>query len=144
MNQPLYTLEILRLAAAIPHLDPLADAQAKAEVRSPACGSKVSVSVRLDEAGRVDAISQTVEACAFGQASAAIMGGHAIGRNVEEVEAALNDYRDWLGGRSDGPGNWPGLEALTPARSKAGRHGAMLLPFRALLAAVQAAGSRLP
>jgi hypothetical protein len=34
---------------------------------------------------------------------------------------------------------WPGLEALAPARSRKSRHGAILLPFRALLAAMRAA-----
>jgi hypothetical protein len=36
-------------------------------------------------------------------------------------------------------GDWPGLEALTPARPRKGRHGAILLPFRALLAAIESA-----
>lgn len=139
MNQPLYTLEILRLATAIPHLEPLADPHGEAELRSPTCGSKVGVSVRLDQNGRVAALSQIVEACAFGQASAAIMGGHAVGRSAKEVEAALTAFADWLGGRLAHPGDWPGLEALAPARSKTGRHGAMLLPFKALLAAMRAA-----
>ena len=142
MNEPLYTIEILRLATAIPHLGPLAGPQGQAEVRSPTCGSKVRVEVRLDEHGRVAALGQSVEACAFGQASAAIMGGHAIGRGAGDVEAALGSFTDWLGGHGDHPGNWPGIEALAPARSKTGRHGAMLLPFRALLAAIRAAETR--
>ena len=33
---------------------------------------------------------------------------------------------------------WPGLAVLDPARSRTGRHGAILLPFRALLAAIEA------
>ena len=36
-------------------------------------------------------------------------------------------------------GDWPGLDALAPARSRKSRHGAILLPFRALLAAIEAA-----
>ena len=42
VNQPLYTVEILRLAADIPYLAPLKDPHGQAEVRSPTCGSKVS------------------------------------------------------------------------------------------------------
>ena len=34
---------------------------------------------------------------------------------------------------------WPGMQALEPARAKRGRHGAIMLPFRALLAAMEAA-----
>lgn len=144
MSQPLYTLEILRLAAAIPHLGPLEGAQGKAEVRSPTCGSVVSVAVRLDEQGRVTGLGQQVEACAFGQASAALMGANAIGRNAAEVEQALAAFADWLEGTSASPGDWPGLDALAPARSRRARHGAMLLPFRALLAAIQDASLSKP
>ena len=142
MNEPLYTIDILRLAAAIPHLAPLTDPQGEAEVRSPTCGSKVQVAVRLDDEGRVAALGQQVEACAFGQASAALMGSHAVGRNLDEVVAGLEGFEAWLAGTSDTPGTWPGLEVLLPARSRRARHGAMLLPFRGLLAAIRAARRR--
>lgn len=137
VNEPLYTIEILRLAASIPHLSPLDDPQGRAEVRSPTCGSKANAEVILDDAGHVIGFGQQVEACAFGQASAAILGGHALDRTAPEVEEALAEFSGWLEGERDGPGPWPGLDALTPARSRRGRHGAMLLPFRALLAAIR-------
>jgi NifU-like protein involved in Fe-S cluster formation len=141
MNRPLYTVEILRLAASIPHLGPLHGAQGKAEVRSPTCGSVVSVEVKLDRQGRVASLGQQVQACAFGQASAALMGAHAIGVQAGEIEQAVAAFADWLGGSRDDPGDWPGLEALAPARSRRARHGAMLLPFQALLAATTAASN---
>lgn len=137
VNQPLYTVDILRLAASIPHLGPLDDPHGRAEVRSPTCGSIVTVDVRLDDGGLVTEIGQQVQACAFGQASAALMGKHAIGRDRSEAEEALAAFSAWLEGLSDDPGNWPGLDALQPARSRRARHGAMLLPFRALLAAIE-------
>lgn len=137
MNQPLYTTEILRLAASIPHLGELDEAEGKAEVRSPTCGSTVSVGVKLDGDGRVVALGQQVQACAFGQASAALMGAHAIGVQVAEAGQALTEFSAWLKGSRGDPGSWPGLGALEPARSRQARHGAMLLPFRALLAAIE-------
>ena len=137
VNEPLYTIEILRLAASIPHLSPLESPQGRAEVRSPTCGSKVSAEVVLDDAGRVLGFSQEVEACAFGQASAAILGGNAIERTAPEVEKALAELTAWLEQDRDDPGSWPGLDALAPARARQARHGAMLLPFRALLAAIR-------
>ena len=136
MNQPLYTLDILRLAASIPHLRELEKPDGRAEARSPTCGSTVAVAVKLDEAGRVAELGQQVQACAFGQASAALMGAHAVGRDAKEIERGLADFAAWLDGSRDDPGGWPGLEALAPARPRGARHGAMLLPFRALLAAV--------
>lgn len=142
MSEPLYTVDILRLAASIPHLGPLDGAHGEAEVRSPTCGSIVSVQVNLDEDGRVTGLGQLVEACAFGQASAALMGAHAIGRKTVEIELAMAAFAAWLDGSRDDPGDWPGLEALAPARSRRGRHGAMLLPFQALSAAIRAASDR--
>lgn len=139
MSEPLYTIEILRLAASIPHLGRLTDAHSEVELRSPTCGSKVRIGVRLDESGRVTALGQEVEACAFGQASAALMGAHVIGRSAQELNEAMKAYEQWLRGTRADPGDWPGLGVLAPARTKLGRHGAMLLPFRATLAAMLAA-----
>ena len=142
MNQPLYTVEILRLAASIPHLGSLDDPQGRADVRSPTCGSTVAAQVRLDEHGRVAAFGQQVEACAFGQASSALLGARAIGRNAAEVADAVTLFAAWLDGSREDPGEWPGLTALAPARPRTARHGAMLLPFRALLAAIRDAEAR--
>jgi len=76
----LYTRDILRLAASIPHVGRLAAADGSAEKRAPLCGSSIIVDVILDDEGRIAALGQEVRACAFGQASAALMGAHAIGR----------------------------------------------------------------
>jgi NifU-like protein involved in Fe-S cluster formation len=96
------------------------------------------VYVELDWAGRISRIAQAVEACAYGQATAALMGGHAMGRSVEEVDAVLAELEAWLAGKGNVPTAWPGLEALAPALTRKGRHGAILMPFRALKAAMEA------
>ncbi len=142
VNQPLYTVDILRLAASIPYLGRLADPQGRAELRSPTCGSTVTVEVTLDDEGRVTELGQEVQACAFGQASAALMGAHALGAQGSEVEEALAAFAAWLDGTRETPGDWPGLSTLAPARPRRARHGAMLLPFRALLAAIEDAQRR--
>ena len=139
MNAPLYTTEILRLAASIAEPVPLRRVDARAEERSPTCGSLVRIEVQLDENGRIADLSQQVQACAFGQASAALMAAGARGRSLLEVSEALSSLSAWLAGERDDPGDWPGLAALAPARTRRGRHGAILLPFRALRAAVESA-----
>lgn len=138
MNAPVYTTEILRLAAALGEPRVIERTDGRAELRSPTCGSTITTSVMLDDEGRVAAISQSVRACAFGQASAALLERSAVRTSADEVSDALDQLSDWLGGRRDDPGEWPGLAALAPARRKTGRHGAILLPFRALLAAIKA------
>lgn len=139
MNAPPYTREILRLAASIPHLVPFEELEGATERRSPTCGSRMRMAVELDWARRVVRLRQAVEACAYGQASAALMGGHAMARSAEEVALGLTELDAWLAGKGDVPTAWPGLAALAPARSRKGRHGAILLPFRTLLAAIEEA-----
>ena len=85
MSTALYNRDILRLAASIPHLGRLEAPQASATRRSPVCGSIVTVDVVTDEAGRVAALGQEVKACALGQASASLMGAHAVGRTAAEL-----------------------------------------------------------
>jgi len=137
MREPPYTREILRLAASIPYLEPFDQLEGATERRSPTCGSRMRVAVEVDWAGRVSRFRQSVEACAYGQATAALVGGHAMGRSKEEVGAALAELEEWLAGSGELPGVWPGLDVLEPARSRKGRHGAILLPFRTLLAAIE-------
>ena len=136
----LYTTEILRLAASLAEPHELEREDGKAAVRSPTCGSRMQTIVQLDADGRVEALSQTVLACAFGQASATLLERSAVGRSRGDVQRAVTEVKEWLDG-SDVMPEWPGIAALSPARSRKSRHGAILLPFRALLAAMdQAAG----
>ena len=139
MSQPPYTRDILRLAASIPYLESFEELEVAPELRSKTCGSRVRMAVELDWAERIVRVRQAVEACAYGQASAALMGGHAMGRSAEEVRATIAELEGWLAGKCDVPRSWPGLEALQPALPRTGRHGAILLPFQTLLAAIEAA-----
>ena len=93
--------------------------------------------VTLDEAGRVVSLEQAVEACAFGQAAAALVGAGAIRLNGEEAAAALAGVERWLD--EDVAEPWPRVNVLDPARARRGRHGAILLPFRARVGASEAA-----
>ena len=139
MNRPLYTTEILRLAASLHDPHPLEREDGRAELRSPTCGSRISMTVQLDEDRRVERLSIQVYACAFGQASAALVNQHGVGRTHDEIAEALVIISRWLAEEQDEPGDWPGITALEPARTRKARHGAILLPFRALLAAIETA-----
>ena len=137
MPSALYNRDILRLAASIPHLGRLEAPQASAEKRSPVCGSSVAVDVALDGEGRVAALGQEVKACALGQASASLMGAHALGRSPLELAEARDSFAAWLRGERSDPGAWPGLEVFAHARPYAARHASILLAFDA---AAEAAG----
>ena len=137
VTSPLYTRDILRLAASIPYLGRLADPLASVEKHSPICGSRVVVDLVIDEAGRVAALGQEVRACALGQASAALMGAHAIGRAPDEIAEARDALAGFLAGAREDPGGWPGLAVFREARAYPARHAAILLAFDA---AAEAAG----
>lgn len=140
MSAPLYTTEILRLAASIPHHERLADPQGSAERRSPVCGSRVTVDVNLGEDGRVREIGLLVRACALGQASASLFAASVLGRSPGELAAARDAVTAWLAGDGEEP-DWPGLAVLAPARGYPARHASIRLAFEAAAeAAMQAAG----
>ncbi len=138
----LYSRDILRLAASIPHLRRLDRAQATVEKRSPVCGSRVVVDMDVGEDGRIRALGQEVKACALGQASAALMGASAIGRSPEELAAARDSLAAFLAGRSEDPGDWPGLVVFRDARRFTARHPSILLAFEAAAEAAARARGR--
>jgi NifU-like protein involved in Fe-S cluster formation len=140
MTTALYTRDILRLAASIPHQRRLDHPQASAEKRSALCGSRVAVDLVLDGEGRVAALGQEVRACALGQASASLMGANALGRNGIELACARDALAAYLDGRRDDPGDWPGLEIFASARPFQARHPSILLPFEAAAEAAAKAG----
>ena len=139
MNEPVYTTEILRLAASLGDPCELEREDGRAEVRSPTCGSRISLAVQLDDARRVKRLSMQVHACAFGQASAALVERHSYGLTHAEISDAMMEVSRWLADDHDDATAWPGIATLEPARARQARHGAILLPFRALLAAMDAA-----
>jgi NifU-like protein involved in Fe-S cluster formation len=142
MSAPLYNATILRLATSIPHQARLAEPQASVEKRSPVCGSRVTVDVRLDPDGKLAELGQEVRACALGQASAALMGQHALGQSPEHLAAARDALADFLAGRRDDPGEWPGLDIFGPARPHSARHASIRLAFEAVAEAAAIAASR--
>ena len=141
MAQALYNTQILKLATSIPHQARLAHPQGTSERRSPICGSRVTVDVILDSAGRIAELGQEVRACALGQASASLMGAHAIGRDLAELEAARDALTAFLAGERDDPGIWPGLEIFGPARAHSARHASIRLAFEAVAEAAARAAT---
>lgn len=134
----LYTKDILRLAASLPHADALADADASAARRSPVCGSEMRADVKVENSHLV-AIALRGRACAMGQASAAVVRKIAIGRSAEEIASARAALAQALVGDGGFDGCWPELAVFESARAYPARHAAILLPFDAVLAAMTGA-----
>ena len=144
VTSTLYSRDILRLAASIPHLGRLPDPEASVERNSPVCGSRVVVDLSLDEAGHVAAIGMVVKACALGQASAALLGRHIIGSDATALAAASEALGAFLAGDREDPGDWPGLEVFAEARRFSARHPSIRLAFEAASEAAAQAEATAP
>ncbi|MGB3802536.1 MAG: iron-sulfur cluster assembly scaffold protein, partial [Sphingopyxis granuli] len=63
---------------------------------------------------------------------------HAPGRSLADLRAARDAIAGWFAGEGAAP-DWPGFDLLAPARDYPARHGAILLPFDAAVAALAGA-----
>jgi len=131
----LYTPELLSLTLRLAEYPWKEGLPLVGEARSRSCGSTLTLGAETDSAGRIAHIGLRVHACAVGQAAAAIFAAGAQGKDAGTLEQALSDLEAWLEGKAPLPG-WPGLEAIQPAQAFPARHGAMLLPWQAALAAL--------
>lgn len=137
MSATAYTLEILRLATMVAPATLDAPAQS-GEAVSRTCGSRIAADVRLDGEGRIAALAFRPHACAFGQAATALAAELAPGQDRTRLAATRAALAAWLAaGHGDAPD--PRLAPLAPALAHPGRHGAVLLPWDALLAALDPA-----
>ena len=134
----LYTSELLGLAVELAQWPPLETASGRGEARSPACGSTLALDVAIDGAGQIERLGLRVRACAVGQAAAAIFARSALGRDRADIARANELVEAWLDGAGPVP-EWPGIGVLAAARDYPARHGAMLLPWKAALAALSSA-----
>lgn len=137
MDSALYNRDILRLATALEAGDRLQNPDGTAECRSPICGSRIAADVNLTNDNVIAEIALRANACALGQASAAILRSNAVGVEI----AAISNIRDViemaLKKQGEMPQIWHDLAILTPAREYPSRHAAILLPYDALLAAAE-------
>ncbi|MEO0883650.1 MAG: iron-sulfur cluster assembly scaffold protein [Pseudomonadota bacterium] len=137
----LYHNRVLELAANIPNLAPLPDAEARVEKVSRVCGSTVEVSLNLNQAGtHIDTISVNPKACALGQAATAILSEHAPGASIDDIVAARDALRAMLKEGAEPPsGRFWELRHLKGVADYPPRHTSTLLAFEAAVAAINEA-----
>jgi NifU-like protein involved in Fe-S cluster formation len=137
MDSTLYNRDILRLAASLVSGDRLDQADGVAEARSPICGSRIQAEIKLNPDGAIEAVALRANACALGQASAAIVRSNAVGASLDELATIRAGLAAALSGTADIPVDWPELALLAPAKDYPSRHAAILLPYDAVLAAAE-------
>jgi NifU-like protein involved in Fe-S cluster formation len=130
----LYTPDILALAVELADY-PLDNLPRRGEAHSRVCGSRVIVGTDSLAAGRIGRVGAQVTACAIGQAAAALFLRSAAGRDGADIASALAAIEAWLAGGDQMP-SWPDVAELEPARAYPARHAAILLPWKAALAAL--------
>lgn len=136
----LYTNELLAAAVELANWPAFASAQLRGEARAPTCGSTLAMDLALDSEGLIERVGLRLRACAVGQAAACVFARHAGGRNLGELQAAHDQISAWLIQTGSTP-DWPDLDLIAPARDYPARHGAMLLPWKAAIAALSTTAS---
>jgi NifU-like protein involved in Fe-S cluster formation len=134
----LYTPRVLALATALADYPPDPGLPLHGAARSAACGSSLSLDLGIDSDGRIASLGMRAHACAIGQAAAAIFARNAIGQDADHLARTLAAIEAWQKGDGNMPA-WPELEAIAAARDFPGRHGTMLLPWKAALDALSSA-----
>jgi len=136
MIDDLYSREILRRTTQLAHVGHLVDPQAVADKVAKLCGSTIHVELNMD--GDVVAeFAQQVQACALGQASAAILSQNVIGATGGEIVAARDALKNLLKGEpADFPNRFSDLQILASVKDFPARHASTLLAFEATTAAI--------
>jgi NifU-like protein involved in Fe-S cluster formation len=141
MIDDLYSARILKLAANMPRAGRLASPHGSSQKVSKLCGSKVTVDLTL-EGGQVIDFAQDVQACALGQAAAAVLGENVIGARLDEIETARDQLRAMLKtGGAPPEGRFVDLKVLQPVKDYPARHASTLLAFEAAVEAARLASS---
>ena len=114
----------------------LANATGEAKLDNPLCGDRVRMQVAV-VSGRIAAIAHETKGCLLCRAAASLIGLRAEGQDEAGIEAIAAGLDGMLKHGTAPPAAWLELAMFEPARAHASRHRCVLLPFRALLAALR-------
>jgi NifU-like protein involved in Fe-S cluster formation len=139
MIDDLYNTDVLSLAANIEHVGTLDNPDGTSRKVSKLCGSWVEVDVMVED-GIVTDFAIRLQACALGQASAAILEENVIGASVVELKTARDALEKMLKQGIEPPsGRFEKLKLLKEVVNYPARHASTLLAFEAIVDAVGAA-----
>lgn len=133
----LYQDAIKQFAQAAHGHGQLAQPSGEAKLDNPLCGDRVRMQVVLAD-GRIATVAHETRGCLLCRAAASAIGAHAPGMDAAAIEAVTTALEDMLKTGAPPPAGWAELAMFEPARAYASRHRCVLLPFRALLAALAA------
>ena len=136
MSDPLYAKDLLRLAASATGAGRLAAFDAEGSAHNPACGDRITVTLRLDDDRRILEIGHETAACVLAQASASLLGAHLEGSDEASVRRLRAEVSAMLREGSIPASPFAGYSALSGAAPYRNRHTCVLLPIDAVLNAL--------
>ncbi|MBT8431339.1 MAG: iron-sulfur cluster assembly scaffold protein, partial [Altererythrobacter sp.] len=105
--------------------------QTEGSSRSSTCGSSLKIGINLFDKDAIAGLGMGVSACAVGQAAAALFARSAAGARLTSINLVLAQIEAWMEDPYAPEPDWPDFQALSAARELKGRHGAILLPWKA-------------
>lgn len=138
MLNSLYSTDILTLSSTLRN-ERLDEPDASVRKVSKLCGSWLEIDLTLN-GEVVSEAALRVQACALGQASAAILKESIVGSSLDELRAARNDLRMML--KEDGApptGRFSRLSLLEGVKAYSARHQSTMLAFEAAVEAAEQA-----
>ena len=133
----LYQDAIKQFAQAAHGQGQLAQPSGEAKLDNPLCGDRVRMQVAVAD-GCIAAVAHETKGCLLCRAAASAIGAHAPGLDAAAIEAATAALEEMLKSGAPLRAVWAELAMFEPVRAYASRHRCVLLPFRALLAAMAA------
>lgn len=134
----LYNSDILTLSSTLKNAA-LDVPDGTARKVSKLCGSWVEIDVKMDGV-TVQDVALRVQACALGQASAAILKEQIVGASLGDLVAARNGLHAMLKDNANPPaGRFARLALLEGVRGYPARHQSTMLAFEAAVEAVERA-----
>jgi len=109
---------------------------ATAFLDNPLCGDCVEIQVRLTDR-KIEAVAHHVRGCLLCRAAASLIGKHAIGATLEDIERIAGEVSALLRQDAPPPGTWDELKFFTPVHGHPSRYSCVELPFRALITALK-------
>ena len=88
------------------HREPILQPDVESHEYNPFCGDEITLQIKLDDCGRVAAVSSVSQGCSIIQASASMMADVMPGRSLEQLGQLSQTFRAMMRGNS------PASEAL--------------------------------
>ena len=136
MFTDLYNTDILTLSSTLENAS-LPSPDGTARKLSKLCGSWIEIDLNIQD-GVVAQSALRVQACALGQASAAILKESILGASLEDLKTARDALRALLKSNGEAPtGRFARLALLSGVAKYPARHTSTMLAFDAAVAAFE-------